>query len=118
MAATAQVFVIKRGTCIILKVKNLKGKSAIAVALQVCLGARASATGRGSQITKYVREGCEKHEYALIQVTLRNEGTDAYLPELYGNRITIERRINKEGGGGGYCIRNKAKVVQHILNFF
>eukprot|EP01037_Dinobryon_pediforme_P030614 gene30614-34754_t len=48
----------------------------------VCLGARASATGRGSQITKYVREGCEKHEYALIQVTLRNEGTDAYMPEL------------------------------------
>jgi hypothetical protein len=36
-----------------------------------------------------------------MRVTLLNEGPDAYKAKDYGNRITVERRINK-GGGGGY----------------
>jgi hypothetical protein len=30
-------------------------------------------------------------------LTLRNEGEDAYKPAEYGNKITIERRISKDG---------------------
>ena len=98
-----------------LKTFNLPGKSAIAGALQLCLGARASVTGRGSQISKYVREGAEKHEYALVQVTLRNEGIDAYKQETYGNRITVERKFNRESGSGGYIIKDhRMKVFSSI----
>lgn len=79
--------------------------------MQICLGARASVTGRGSQISRYVREGADKHEYALIQVTLRNEGIDAYQQDVYGKKITIERKFNKESGAGGYVIKDEKMHV-------
>eukprot|EP01036_Dinobryon_divergens_P029419 gene29419-38513_t len=97
---------------------NGSGKSAIAGALQICLGARASVTGRGSQISRYVREGADKHEYALIQVTLRNEGIDAYQQDVYGKKITIERKFNKESGAGGYVKSREKKVLLEILSSF
>ena len=45
-----------------------------------------------------------------MRVTLLNEGMDAYKPEEYGNRSTIERRINKGGGGGYKLIGSKGQV--------
>jgi hypothetical protein len=45
-----------------------------------------------------------------MRVTLLNEGDDAYKPEIYGNRVTVERRINK-GGGGGYKLITAKGVV-------
>ena len=35
---------------------------------------------------------------AIVRVTLLNEGPDAYRPEVYGKRITIERTITKSAG--------------------
>jgi structural maintenance of chromosomes protein 6 len=71
------------------------GKSAIAAALQLCLGSRASTTGRGSKIAGLVRIGSEKP--AVLRVTLRNTGVDAYRPELYGKKITVQRTIPHNG---------------------
>lgn len=50
---------------------------------------------------------------AVIQVTLINEGADAFQPELYGDRIIIERRITKGGTGGGYCLMKADKTVSY-----
>lgn len=49
-----------------------------------------------------------------MRVTLLNEGMDAYNPNDYGNRITIERRINK-GGGGGYKLLSYNGDVSQVL---
>lgn len=32
-----------------------------------------------------------------VTVTIRNDGEDAYRPEVYGNAIIIERKIRREG---------------------
>jgi len=47
-------------------------------------------------------------------VTLRNEGSDAYKKEIYGKRITIERKFNREGGSGGYVIKNEDMKVLYL----
>ncbi len=72
------------------------GKSAIAAAIQLCLGANTRATGRGANLQGLIREGSQGP--AILQVTLYNEGPDAYHPEKYGTRIMVERRIPRSGG--------------------
>jgi len=42
---------------------------------------------------------------AKCLVTLANRGEESYKPEVYGDEITIERTLNKSGGGG-YKIKN------------
>lgn len=42
---------------------------------------------------------------ARVSVTLANAGEDAFQHKTYGDQITIERTINKEGGGS-YKIKN------------
>lgn len=83
--------------------KNGSGKSAVAAAIQLCLGGTARNTGRGSSTRSMVREGSEKP--ALVRVTMLNTGSDAYRPDVYGDRIIIERKIARSGGVGGYSIR-------------
>lgn len=81
-------------------------------AVQLCLGATAKNTGRGTNLNGLIREGSEGP--AIMRVTLLNEGMDAYNPNDYGNRITIERRINK-GGGGGYKLLSYNGDVSQVL---
>ncbi|RMZ55867.1 hypothetical protein APUTEX25_003833 [Auxenochlorella protothecoides] len=81
---------------------NGSGKSAALTALQCCLGARARDTGRFKSVHGFVKHGMP---YALVSVTLCNEGPDAYRAEELGPRITIERRINS-GTGGHIKIRD------------
>jgi chromosome segregation ATPase len=89
----------------------LTGKSAVAAAIQLCLGATARNTGRGSSLSNLVREG--SNEPAIIRVTMLNTGADAYMPEVYGSRITVERKIARTGGVGGYSIKGENdKVIQ------
>jgi chromosome segregation ATPase len=59
------------------------------------LGVRASDTGRSSSLSSFVKEGAN---YALIAVTVFNTGEDAYQPEIYGDFITVERRIGPQSG--------------------
>ncbi|WFD34498.1 RNA helicase [Malassezia cuniculi] len=81
---------------------NGSGKSAILTALTVALGGRASATSRGSSVKSFVRQGASVAE---VRVHLNNTGTDAFRHEIYGDMITVERRINADGGGH-WRIRN------------
>ena len=62
--------------------KNGSGKSAIAAAIQLCLGGRTTNTGRGKKLSGMIREGSKNP--AIIRITLRNEGPDAYEYEKYG----------------------------------
>ena len=64
------------------------------------LGVRARDTGRGTSQVGFIKAGC--HE-ARISITLWNEGPEAYLPEVYGDEIIIERRV---GRNANYTIKN------------
>jgi structural maintenance of chromosomes protein 6 len=95
---------------------NGSGKSAIVAALQICFGARASSTGRDKKISNMIREGSDGP--AILRVTLRNEGTDAFKFDSYGERIIVERKITKSGAGGGYKLMNKHGNVRSIYDYF
>eukprot|EP00039_Didymoeca_costata_P002125 m.57679 g.57679 ORF g.57679 m.57679 type:complete len:1141 (+) comp11124_c0_seq1:119-3541(+) len=88
--------------------QNGSGKSAILAAIQLGLGGRANVTGRGSSISNLIQHG---KSFAVIRITLINEGEFAYKPELFGDEIEIERTIKKTGSS--YKIKNKTtnKVV-------
>ena len=88
---------------------NGSGKSAIVAALQLCLGATANNTGRGRNLSAFIREGSDGP--AIVQLKLRNEGADAFKPDQYGHTITIERRINKSGSAGYKFMDKNGKVV-------
>ena len=80
--------------------QNGSGKSAILAALQICLGARANVTHRGSKLGDMIRQGHDGH--ALVRVSLLNKGADAFEHDKYGNYITIERKIERHTSGCGY----------------
>jgi len=75
---------------------NGSGKSAILTAITVTLGGKAQTTSRGSSLKDFILEGAQAAE---VRVRLRNSGSDAYRPDLYGNAINIERRIHSDGSG-------------------
>lgn len=67
--------------------QNGSGKSAILAALQICLGARANVTHRGSKLSDLIRQG--HNGGAIVRVTLLNKGTDAFKPQTFGDFITV-----------------------------
>ncbi|KAF9970519.1 Structural maintenance of chromosomes protein 6 [Actinomortierella ambigua] len=87
---------------------NGSGKSAILTAIMVCLGGKANATNRAQSLKALIREGASMAE---VRLQLRNEGDDAYKPEVYGPRILIERRIAKDGSSGYKLKSFKGKTV-------
>lgn len=52
--------------------------------------------------------------FCIISITLRNQGSDAYKNEEYGDSILIERRLTKDGTGS-YKIKNQKSMVLFIL---
>ncbi|GAN06536.1 P-loop containing nucleoside triphosphate hydrolase protein [Mucor ambiguus] len=86
---------------------NGSGKSAILTAITVALGANASATNRGKSVSSFIKEGTSA---AIVTIHLTNNGSNAYRPDIYPERIIVERRINKEGGSP-YKIKNKSGRV-------
>jgi structural maintenance of chromosomes protein 6 len=44
-------------------------------------------------------------KYAEIKIRIRNAGSDAFKPHVFGESITVGRRISEEGGSS-YRIRN------------
>ncbi|KAG4304636.1 hypothetical protein PORY_002029 [Pneumocystis oryctolagi] len=76
---------------------NGSGKSAILTAITVCLGGKATITNRGSNIKDLIREGANS---SSVTIMLKNTGQDAYMHDVYGDTIIIERRFTKESGGG------------------
>ncbi|EOA19857.1 hypothetical protein CARUB_v10000108mg [Capsella rubella] len=71
--------------------QNGSGKSAILTALCVAFGCRAKGTQRATALKDFIKIGCS---YALVHVELKNQGPDAFKPEIYGDTLIIERRIS------------------------
>ncbi|GAA5952187.1 hypothetical protein JCM8115_003527 [Rhodotorula mucilaginosa] len=103
---------------------NGSGKSAVLTGITMALGGNAKATNRGQKGGDLVMEGATNNT-ARVSVTLANVGEDAFLHNIYGDEITIERTINK-AGGGGYKIKNaegktvdtKKATLDKILDSF
>ncbi|GAA5839517.1 hypothetical protein JCM3766R1_003566 [Sporobolomyces carnicolor] len=101
---------------------NGSGKSAVLTGITMALGGNAKATNRGAKGGDLIREG---QPSAKCAVTLANRGEDAFKPDVYGEEITVERTINK-AGGGAYKIKNdegktvdtKKSTLDAILDHF
>ncbi|KAK0529153.1 Structural maintenance of chromosomes protein 6 [Tilletia horrida] len=76
--------------------------------ITIALGGKAASTNRGSSLKSFVREGADSAEVIL---TMRNEGVEAFKPDLYGKRIIIERRIMAQGGTSWKLKNHAGKVV-------
>ncbi|NXK04234.1 SMC6 protein, partial [Herpetotheres cachinnans] len=101
---------------------NGSGKSSILTALIVGLGGKATATNRGSSLKMFVRDG---ETSADISITLRNQGRDAFKPEVYGGSIIVNQHINLDGSRSyrlksksGTLISSKKEELIGILDHF
>ncbi|XP_009640087.1 structural maintenance of chromosomes protein 6 isoform X2 [Egretta garzetta] len=101
---------------------NGSGKSSILTALIVGLGGKATATNRGSSLKMFVRDG---ETSADISITLRNQGRDAFKPEVYGSSIIVNQHINLDGSRSyklksksGTLISSKKEELIGILDHF
>ena len=88
--------------------KNGSGKSAILTAIVLCLGGKASATNRGARLQNFIKEGTD---HATIICKVKNRGENAYMPELYGRTIQVERHILRSGTSGFKLKSEKGRVV-------
>ncbi|KAL5021926.1 hypothetical protein ScPMuIL_001081, partial [Solemya velum] len=102
--------------------RNGSGKSAIVTALVVGLGGKASITNRGNTIKGFIKTGKQSGE---VQIKLRNQGTDAFKHNEYGDQIVIERRFTGDGGSqyklkgkDGHVVSQKREELAHILDRF
>ncbi|NXI39135.1 SMC6 protein, partial [Galbula dea] len=101
---------------------NGSGKSSVLTALIVGLGGKATATNRGSSLKMFVRDG---ETSADISITLRNQGRDAFKPEVYGSSIIVNQHINLDGSRSyklksksGTLISSKKEELVGILDHF
>ncbi|KAG5673061.1 hypothetical protein PVAND_003137 [Polypedilum vanderplanki] len=83
---------------------NGSGKSAILTAISIGLGSRAVATARSTNLKDLVRRG---EASATIEITLANDGIDAYDYETYGDQITIVRTISAATGASSYKLKSE-----------
>ncbi|KAL4440366.1 hypothetical protein ABPG75_003367 [Micractinium tetrahymenae] len=87
---------------------NGSGKSALLVALQCCLGARAADTGRFRSMAGFVREEATQ---ATVKVTLWNTGAEAFRRAELGPELTVVRKINLPSGGSHEIQDCKGRTV-------
>ncbi|KAK6155881.1 hypothetical protein DH2020_010129 [Rehmannia glutinosa] len=101
--------------------QNGSGKSAILTALCVAFGSRARGTQRANTMKDFIKTGCS---HALVQVEIKNQGEDAFKPELYGDIIIVDRRIsestssitlkNSQGRRVGTKKEDLREIVEHF----
>ncbi|XP_025065793.1 structural maintenance of chromosomes protein 6-like isoform X1 [Alligator sinensis] len=101
---------------------NGSGKSAVLTALIVGLGGKATTTNRGSSLKAFVKDG---ESSADISITLRNQGTEAFKPEVYGDSIIVNQHISTEGSRSykmksksGTLISSKKEELVAVLDHF
>ena len=82
---------------------NGSGKSSVLQGITLGLLGETRSTKRYAKISEFIRKGASR---AVVQVTLRNAGEDAYKPELYGASITFQRTIN-ESGTSAYLLKDQ-----------
>ncbi|XP_011666300.1 structural maintenance of chromosomes protein 6 isoform X1 [Strongylocentrotus purpuratus] len=102
--------------------RNGSGKSAILTAIVVGLGGKAIATSRCNSVKNFIKAGKKDAE---VCIKLRNRGTNAYKPDMYGPSITVKRRILREGGNSYRIMSDKGEVIStnedelsHIMDHF
>lgn len=102
--------------------ENGSGKSAILTAITLCLGGKASSTNRGGNIKAFIKEGQNE---GRVRVEIKNEGDDAYQPEIYGDTIAVERRFKMNGSNtfktfsaAGAMISDRKGEVNNITEYY
>ncbi|KFX86923.1 hypothetical protein V490_08729 [Pseudogymnoascus sp. VKM F-3557] len=102
--------------------ENGSGKSAILTAITICLGGKASATNRGASLKSFIKGD---REQANLEIKLKNQGSDGYKPELFGDTIIVERHFSKSGTSGfkvknaqGRLISTKKSDIEDITEYF
>ncbi|KAI9807767.1 MAG: hypothetical protein M1825_005072 [Sarcosagium campestre] len=101
---------------------NGSGKSAVLTAITLCLGGKASATNRGQNLKSFIKEG---QETAVLIVKLKNQGSNGFQQDIYGDSIVIERQFSRTGTSGfklksesGRIISTKKAELEEIIDFF
>jgi chromosome segregation ATPase len=90
---------------------NGSGKSATLQALQCALGVEARKTGRATTQKGLIRTGADE---ATVRVTLWNKpyfGKDAFQHQVYGDTITVERRLFRNRASTWILKDQHGKVV-------
>ncbi|WYZ34364.1 hypothetical protein EsH8_I_000640 [Colletotrichum jinshuiense] len=102
--------------------ENGSGKSAVLTALTLCLGGKASSTNRGGSLKSFIKEG---RDNSVIIVRIKNQGIDAYQPDIYGETIRVERHFSRAGASGfklksamGKIISTKKVDVDEISEYW
>lgn len=102
--------------------ENGSGKSAILTAITICLGGKASATNRGASLKSFIKGD---REQANLEIKVKNQGSDAYKPELFGDAIIVERHFSKSGTSGfklksaqGRLISTKKSDIEDVTEYF
>lgn len=88
--------------------RNGSGKSSVMDGITLCLGGRAASTGRQASAKTFIKTNCDRAELSL---TLINKGEEAYKSSEYGSKITIERKINKDGNSSYKLLNDRNKVI-------
>lgn len=101
--------------------QNGSGKSAILTALCVAFGIKARGTQRATSLKDFIKNG---QSYSSVIVDIKNEGGDAFKPDVYGKVITIERRITESSHSftmkdeRGKKVGHKREDLQELLDHF
>ncbi|KAF5191059.1 Structural maintenance of chromosomes protein, partial [Thalictrum thalictroides] len=113
---------IELGECVnFITGQNGSGKSAILTALCVAFGCRAKGTQRASTLKDFIKTGCS---HAIVQVEIKNQGQDAFKPEVYGDVIIIERRISESTSSTvlkdhqGRKVASRREELQELVEHF
>ena len=88
---------------------NSSGKSSVLQGLVLGLLADSKHTKRYNKLQDFIQKGYNR---ATVQVTLKNEGEDAYKSEVYGSSITFQRTINDNGQSSVLIKDHKQNVVK------
>ncbi|PPJ57689.1 hypothetical protein CBER1_00169 [Cercospora berteroae] len=101
---------------------NGSGKSAVLTALQISLGNKASGTNRAKSLKDMIKAGTDS---GMVGVKIKNQGENAYKPELYGDTLTVERHFTKSGSTTfklrsteGRIITTKKGDLDDVLDHF
>ncbi|PBP19723.1 DNA repair protein [Diplocarpon rosae] len=101
---------------------NGSGKSAVLTAITLCLGGKAAATNRGASLKSLIKEGTDQ---AVLIIQLKNQGNDAYQPDIYGESIIIERHFSRSGSSSfklktaaGRIISSKKGDVDDLVEYY
>ncbi|KAI4323824.1 hypothetical protein L6164_023401 [Bauhinia variegata] len=101
--------------------QNGSGKSAILTALCVAFGCRAKGTQRASTLKDFIKTGCSS---AAIHVEIKNNGDDAFKPDIYGDVIIVERKISESTNSivlkdfQGKKVASRKAELQEIVEHF